>query len=314
MKKLVYLLLLVFVLPSCVKDEDKAPDTTGLPKRIKTAIFFDHNVESQRFDYYYYIDKLVKAELYAKTGASGDWEMVNELNYEYDLPNVTLTVNYNWMGTWTETAKIEYIIEDGKIQEMNDYTNFYDVWRHDVSTSYSYANDKLISYVQENLRSDTVSYAKKYEYDYIDGFPVQAKQYYLLNGDWEMNNFYNYDYLVGGSGGYKISGFDADSIAHSETLVTTVGGLVTKRETLLSSSAGESLVLDKTETYRYFQEVYLLYSDLQTDIQFQHVDYYYENAEGNATWFNSPQEEIEGIPRPKGHELVNMSLNLIQKR
>lgn len=313
MKKLVYLLLLLFILPSCVKDEDKAPDTSGLPKRIKAAIFYDHNVESQRFDYYYNIDKLVKAELYAKSATSGEWEMVNELNYEYNLPNVTLTVNYNWMGTWTETAKIEYVIEDGKIQRMDDYTHFYDEWRHDVSTSYSYANDKLISYVQENLSLDTVTYAKKYEYNYIDGFPVDAKQYYLLNGNWEMNNFYNYDFLVG-SGGYRISGFNADSLAVSENRVTTVVGLVTKRETFLNSVAGESLVLDKTENFTYYQNEYLLYSDLQTEIQDQHVDYYYENAEGNAAWFNNPQEELEGLPRPKGQELVNSCLKLIQKK
>lgn len=313
MKKTAYLLLLVFILPSCVKDEDEAPDTSGLPKRIKTAILYDHNVESQRIDYYYNIDKLVKAELYTKTNISGDWEMVNELNYEYDLPKVTLTVDYNFLGTWTTTAKIEYVIENGKIHEMDDYTNFYDVWQHNVTTSYIYSNDELDSYIQENMNQDTVSYAKKIDYSYNDHYIFEAKQYYLLNGNWEISKYYNYDYMLGAEG-YRIIGFDADSLVNSEVTVSIVGGLITRKETSLASVAGGPLALDKTETFTYFQEDYLLYSDMQTEFIFQHVDYYYENAEGNTAWFNNPEEKLEAVPHPKGHDIIRKTIKLAQKR
>lgn len=310
MRKLAYLLLLIFIIPSCVKDEDKAPDTSNLPKRIKTAILSEHNVEIKRIEYTYDFDKLVKEELYSKV--SGDWEMVNELIYEYDLPKVTLTVNFNLLGTWTTTAKIEYIIEDGKIQEMDDYTNFYDVWQHNVSTSYIYSNDELDSYIQENLNQDTVSYSKKIDYTYNDHYIFEAKQYYLLNANWEINKYYNYDYMIG-SEGYRISGFDADSVANSEVTVITVGGLITKKETFLASLAGGPLAHDKTETFKYFQEDHLLYSDMQTQFLFHHVNYYYENAEGNASWFNNPEEKLEAVPHPKSHDIIKRTIKLAQK-
>jgi len=230
MKNLIFLLLLVFILPSCIKDEDKAPDTSGLPKRIKTAIFYDHNVESQRIDYYYDFEKLIKVKLYAKVSASSDWEMVNELNYEYNLPNVTLIVNYNLMGTWTETAKIEYIIEDGIIQELNDYTNFYGNWRHDVITTYSYSNNLLNSYLKETLNADTVSYSERNDYEYVDGLIQESKQYFLLNGDWNLNKDYQYTY---GVDNYEIKGYDVDSNPSSNLKVTLVGDLITKRERFL---------------------------------------------------------------------------------
>lgn len=313
MKNLVYFFIFLIFLPSCIKDEDKAPDTTDLPKRITTAILYEYLVESQRIDYSYNMDKLVKAELYTKSSSTGEWEMVNELNYDYDLPKVTLTVKYNWLGTWTETAKIEYVIENDQIQQMDDYTNFYDAWRHDVSTSYTYSNGLLTSYVKENLSQDTVSYAKKLDYTYIDGFTSQAKEYYLVDGAWSINEYLNWEYIVGGTGGYRVLGFDADSIANSKVSVISVNGLTTKKETYLNAVPGDPLELDKIETFEYYQNEYLTYSDLQTDGLFQYVDYYYENAEGNAAWFSNPEDILEATPRPKGPEIVNSTLSLMQK-
>ncbi len=313
MKNLAYLLVLLLILPSCIKDEDEAPDTSNLPKRIKTAILSEYNVESQRIDYYYSYDKVIKAERYAKSSTTGEWEMVNELNYEYDLPNVTLTINYNLLGTWTTTAKVEYVIEEGKIIEMNDYTNFYDTWRHDVSTSYVYTNSLLDSYIQETLSQDTVSYATKWDYTYSGDNPIEATKYYLVNGNWIMNEYLSWGIGLGDTEDYMIFGFDADSIASSEIRVSMTGNKITKKETSLADIAGGAIELFKTETFTYFQDEYLLYSDEQTEFQFQHVDYYYENAEGNISWFDNPQDELEASPRPKANDIVKQVIKLAEK-
>lgn len=307
MKKLVYLIILAILFSSCVKDDEKPPNTDNLPKRINTIRVYEHNVETKRVLYTYSFNEIVKAQFFNRTGQAEDWEMINELNYRYNLPKVTITVNYNLLGTWTPTAKIEYIIEDGHIRQMDDYTYFYDTWRHDVSSVYTYSNNALISYLRETLNADTVSYSTKQEYEYSGNQIEKSIISNLVDGNWELYEYYKYDYS---SGLAEIEGYQSDSTQISRIINTYVGDLITKKESYDLSQQGGDLTLSSSENFQYYNSKYLIYSDFQTSFLFQQLEYGYENAEGNASWFYNPQEIILGTPRPLKSTVVNRIIHI----
>lgn len=302
MKKLIYLLAAALLLTACVKENEKPPNTDDLPKRIKSLRVYDHNFETQRMEYFYEINNIIKAHYYTRAGQNNDWEMVNELLYFYDLPKVTVNINYNFLGTWTPTAKMEYIIEEGKIQQMDEFTFSFGEWRLDESSSYHYENDALVNCVVETIRADTIRMSRQEIYKYSEGQITDRIVNNLEGHDWILSKYYKYENT---SGLTKILGYQSDSTLFSQEEHLLSGELITKKETFELAPNGSELEKVSTENFKYFQSKYLIYSDIQTSYLFQHTEYGYEHAEGNAAWFHDPQEKMRGTPRPLKSNEIN---------
>lgn len=310
MKKLVYLFVFTLLLTDCVKDDEKPPNTDNLPKRIKTVRFYEHNVETKRILYTYGFDEILKLEFYERTGVNNEWEVGNEMVFLYDLPKVSATISQNFLGTWTAIARIDYIIEEGQILNMDDYTNFSGNWRHDVSTTYTYNEDQLQQVVIENFNQDTVSYTLKQNYQFVNNQVTESVVSNLVDGDWVINQYYIYNQNASLT---EILGFASDSSQVSKVKNTYVGDLISKKQSFKLASNGDDLELSSTENFQYFQVKHLLYSDLQTPFLYQNVEYGYENAEGNYAWFHDPQEIMEGTPKPLKSNMVSKLIQLSKK-